>query len=100
MVEAAGKENYFKYKKTNHIATMNVRTLRSPHKQLELCALAKKRKIDIIGIQEHRIVHTDDNELQYENLPEGFQLVTASAWRNSWPTGASTGGVGVLLSPF
>ena len=58
---------------------MNATSLRSPHKQLELCALAKKYKIDIIGIQEHRIVHIDDSELQYENLPEGFQLVTASA---------------------
>ena len=87
-----------KCKKTNQIATLNARSQRSPHKQLELCALAKKYKIDIIGIQEHRIVHTDDSELQYESLPEGFQLVTASAWRNS--AGASTGGVGVLFSPF
>ena len=92
------ERNLLKCKKSINIATMNARTLRSPHKQLELCALAKKYKIDVIGIQEHRIVQSDDSELQYENLPEGYQLVTASAWRNSM--GASTGRVGVLLSPF
>ena len=37
-----------KCKKTNRIATLNARSLRSPHKQLEICALAKKYKIDII----------------------------------------------------
>ena len=63
-----------------------------------MCALAKKYKIDVIGIQEHRIVHSDDSILQYEKLPDGYQLVTTSAWRNSM--GASIGGVGLLLSPF
>ncbi|XP_072017039.1 uncharacterized protein [Amphiura filiformis] len=75
---------------------MNTRTLRSPHKQIELCALAQDYKIDVIGIQEHRTVH--DDQLQYENLIEGFQLITSSAWRNSM--GAAVGGVGVLLSNF
>ena len=37
----------------------------------------------VIGIQEHMNVHNDNSQLQYENLPEGFQLVTASASRNS-----------------
>ena len=75
---------------------MNTRTLRTPHKQIELCALAKKYMLAVIGIQEHRIVHNDNSQLQYENLPEGFQLVTASASRNS--VGAAVGGIGVLLS--
>lgn len=34
----------------------------------------------------------------YNNFPEGYQLVTASASRNT--TGAAIGGVGVLLSSF
>ena len=74
---------------------MNTRTLRTPHKQIELCVLAKEYKLAVIGIQEHRIVHNDNSQLQYENLPEGFQLVTASASRNS--VGATVGGIGVLL---
>ena len=47
-------------------------------------------------MQELRIVHNDNSQLQYENLPEGFQLVTASTSRNS--VGAAVGGIGVLLS--
>ncbi|XP_072033056.1 uncharacterized protein [Amphiura filiformis] len=75
---------------------MNTRTLKNPHKQLELCALAKKYRIEVLAIQEHRIVHSDNSELQFEDLPEGFQLITASAYRNK--IGASIGGVGILLS--
>ena len=88
---------FLRCKNTVNVATMNTRTLRRPHKQIELCALAKKYKIDVIGIQEHRIVHTDNSQLQYENLPEGYQLITASASRNR--VGAAVGGVGFLLSP-
>ncbi len=80
------------------IGTINTRTLRSPHKQLELCALTQRYNIDVVGIQEHRIVHNDNNEIQYENLTDGYQLITLSAWRNT--IGAAVGGVGVLLSPF
>ena len=46
-------------------------------------------KIVVIGIQEHK------SQLQYENLPEGFQLVTVSVSRIS--VGAAVGGVGILL---
>ena len=77
---------------------MDTRTLRTPHQQIELCALAKKYKLAVIGIQEYRIVHSDNSQLQYENLPEGFQLVTASASRNS--VRATVGGIGVLLRAF
>ncbi|XP_072016329.1 uncharacterized protein [Amphiura filiformis] len=75
---------------------MNTRTLQSPHKQIKLCALVQDNKLDVIVVQEHRTVH--DDQLQYENLIEGFQLITSSAWRNSM--GAAVGGVGVLLSNF
>ncbi|XP_072016984.1 uncharacterized protein [Amphiura filiformis] len=89
---------FLKCKKPINIATstMNTRTLKNPHKQLELCALAKKYRIEVLAIQEHRIVHSDNSELQFEDLPEGFQLITASAYRNK--IGASIGGVGILLS--
>ena len=79
-----------------NVATMNTRTLTNPHKQVELCALEKKYKIEVIGIHEHRIVYNDNSQLQYENLPEDFQLLTASASRNS--VGAAVDGVGILLS--
>ncbi|XP_072039400.1 uncharacterized protein [Amphiura filiformis] len=79
---------FLKCKKPINIATMNTRTLKNPHKQLELCALAKKYRIEVLAIQY--------SELQFEDLPEGFQLITASAYRNK--IGASIGGVGILLS--
>ena len=69
--------------------TINVATIwTSDHweihtKRLNHVHLHKKYKIAVIGIQEHRIVHNDNSQLQYENMPEGFQLVTASASRNS-----------------
>ena len=58
-----------KCKKCVNIATLNTRTLRTINKQLELCVLAQKYNVDMSGIQEHRIVHTDE-ELRYENLTE------------------------------
>ena len=92
------KPNFLKCKKTVNIGTMNTRSLRSPHKQLELCVLAQRYNNDVIGIQEHRMVHNDNSDVQFENLTDGYQLVTQSAWRNT--SGAAVGGVGVLLSPF
>ena len=94
--ESIRENKFLKCKRTLKISTMNTRTLRKPSLQVELCALAKKYKIDVIGIQEHRIVHSDDSKIQYENLVEGYQLVTISAWRNS--AGAAVGGIGLLLS--
>ena len=68
---------------------MNTRTLRNSHKHIELCALAKKYKIAVIGIREHGIVYNDNSKLQYENLPEGFELEKAFTSRNS--VGAAVG---------
>ena len=49
--------------------------------------------IDILGFQEHRIVH--EEPVRYEEV-DGKLLVTASAWRND--CGAANGGVGILLN--
>ena len=76
------KPNFLKCKKTVNIGTMNTRSLRSPQKQLELCVLAQRYNNDVIGIQQHRIVHNDNSDVQFENLTDGYQLVTQSAWRN------------------
>ena len=63
---------FLECKKTINVATMNTRTLRTPQKQIELCALAKKYKLAVIGIQEHRIVHNDNSQLQYEKSARRF----------------------------
>jgi len=80
-------------KKEVIISTLNVRTIRESHKRIELEHNFEEYGIDILGIQEHRIVHEEN--LKYEVL-EGKTLVTVSAWRND--QGAATGGIGVLLS--
>eukprot|EP00116_Pleurobrachia_bachei_P002392 sb/3462654/ len=74
------------------VGTLNVRTLR--RSKVELANRIIANSIDIMGIQEHRIVHTE--EARIEDLHGGVRLITCSAWRNSG--GASVGGVGLMIT--
>ena len=76
------------------IATLNVRTIRTPDKLLELANNFNNCNLNILGIIDHKIVHEDDPVLiqQLDNCT----LITSSAWRNS--NGATSGGVGLLVS--
>ena len=88
-------QKLLKCKKPSVYSTFNVRTL-NPKSQLhELTSTAKNCRVDIISIQEHRHFHPDA-DLEY-TLQDGYQLVTASATKNS--VNATIGGVGLLLSP-
>ena len=51
--------------------------------------------IDIIFIQEHRYIHSED--IRYHDSGKGWTLATASAWKNS--VDATIGGVGMLIGP-
>ncbi|XP_072017053.1 uncharacterized protein [Amphiura filiformis] len=75
------------------ISTMNVRTIREQRCSEELVCSLMAYNIDILGIQEHRIVHKEP--VRYENIL-GQTLITTSAVRNR--AGAATGGVGIVLS--
>ena len=98
--------NLLKCKKNLKVATLNVRTLEVKNTELEdinqnfklgeLAAEAELSEIDILCIQEHRILH-EDTDFKYHNVGKGWVLVTSSAWKNS--VNASNGGVGLLLSP-
>ncbi|XP_015753298.1 PREDICTED: uncharacterized protein LOC107333054 [Acropora digitifera] len=79
-------------KQTLRVATLNVRTLNGVQLQSELVTNFNKQRIDLIGIQEHRIVH--DQPIQYQFI-QGRSLITSSAWKNV--CGAAIGGVGILL---
>ena len=81
----------------NHIfiSTFNTRTLNPTSRLSELVLNARKFKIDIIAIQEHRFFHPDD-QIKYQQIDD-YQLITASCTKNS--SNASIGGVGLLLSP-
>eukprot|EP00116_Pleurobrachia_bachei_P001743 sb/3462005/ len=74
------------------VGTLNVRTLR--RSKVELANRIIANSIDIMGIQEHRIVHTE--KARIEDLHGGVRLITCSAWRNSG--GASVGGVGLMVT--
>ena len=58
------------------IATFNTRTIRENWRVEELEHHAGKQGIEIIGIQEHRIVHEDS--IRYKQLDK-YHLITSSA---------------------
>ena len=76
------------------IASFNSCTVRKEERRIELAHCADSCQVEILGIQEHRIVH-EEEEIKFEKI-EGYHLVTSSAWRNERQ--ASQGGVGLLLS--
>ena len=49
--------------------------------------------IDIICIQEHKYVHSED--IKYHDTGNGWTFVSASTWKNS--VNAAIGGVGILI---
>ncbi|XP_067045767.1 uncharacterized protein [Acropora muricata] len=87
-----GRSKLVSCKQTLRVATLNVRTLNGVQRQSELVTNFNKQRIDLIGIQEHRIVH--DQPIQYQSI-QGRSLITSSAWKNV--CGAAIGGVGILL---
>ena len=58
---------------------MNVRIIREEHKQIELKYNFEYHNIDILVIQEHRIIH--DDRVRYKIIGRSI-FVTTSAWRN------------------
>lgn len=53
------KSHTLSCKRTCKIGTLNVRTIKALYKRLELANLFKGSGIEILGIQEHRIIHED-----------------------------------------
>ncbi|XP_072048646.1 uncharacterized protein [Amphiura filiformis] len=87
------RKNLMNCKKIINISTMNVRTIRENRCREELVSNLIEYNIDILGIQEHRIVHKEP--VKFEDIL-GQTLITTSATRNR--AGAATGGVGIVLS--
>ena len=86
------QQKLLKCKQTIQIVTFNVRTLNRIGQQPELIALVVEHKIDIICIQEHRYMHTED--IKYHETGNRWTLATISTWKNS--VNAAVGGVGML----
>ena len=90
--ESQGVEALLRCRKQFLIGTLNVNTLRNENRAAELDKCRKAVDIEILGIQEHRLIHTDP--IEFKRLGSSC-LVTSSGWRNE--AQASQGGVGLLL---
>ena len=75
------------------VSTMIIRTIREEHKELELKYNFESHDLDILGIQEHRIMH--DETVKYNTIGHST-LITTPAWKND--QGASTAGIGIMLN--
>ncbi|KAJ8406462.1 hypothetical protein AAFF_G00300360 [Aldrovandia affinis] len=75
------------------MGTFNACTVREEARLVELAHCAEERGVEILGIQEHRRVHTDD-QIVYRRV-ERCTFITASAWQNE--AQAATGGIGLML---
>ena len=78
------------------MGTFNANTVREDARLAELAHCAEERGVEILGVQEHRRVHSNHDAIVYHRMG-GCSFVTSSAWRNE--AQAATGGVGLLLSP-
>ena len=61
-----------------------------------MTASAIDHSIDIICIQEHRYLHTED--IKYHNSGNGWTFASTPAWKNS--VSAMIEGVGMLIGPW
>ena len=77
------------------MATYNANTVREEARLEELAHCAEDRGVEILAVQEHRRVHTDQT-INYRRVG-GRTFITSSAWRND--AQAATGGVGLMVSP-
>ncbi|XP_062923621.1 uncharacterized protein LOC134356591 [Mobula hypostoma] len=77
------------------ISTFNTNTIRLLPRCTELASQASSYEISILGIQEHRCVHPDE-EIRFTEV-EGMHLITSSAWREL-ATMSAQGGVGLMVN--
>ena len=78
------------------LASFNACTAREEHKVMEIAHCAQSCGIEILGVQEHRRVHKEDDDVIKFEKTESYHMITTSAWRNA--SQASQGGVGLLIS--
>ena len=79
--------------KSLNVAFQNVKTLRSQAKQTELSHLIKAHGVDIIGLADHKIMHS--NFINYK-VVNGYLLITSSTWQNNH--NVPNGGVGHMIN--
>ena len=76
------------------VGTFNANTLRAEARAEECEQRRNDAGIEILGVQEHRIILPDPNNIEYRTIGSSY-FVISSGWRNE--AQASQGGVGLLL---
>ena len=77
------------------MGTFNANTLRTDSRVAECEQRRSDANIEILGVQEHRIILQDPNNIEYRTIGSSFFIIS-SGWRND--AQASQGGVGALIS--
>ncbi|XP_063686094.1 uncharacterized protein LOC134819873 [Bolinopsis microptera] len=88
------KKSLFSCTDITWVGTLNTRTIRTAQRKLEMVHLFEKSGAEIVGIQEHRIVH--EEPVKVERVGKSSYLITSSATRNR--AQAAVGGVGFILT--
>ena len=88
------KKSVLSFKRATKIGTLNVRTVRTVEKREELGYLFEESSLQILAIQEHRILH--DEPVKRTVIGRKSHLITTTAVRNT--NNAAIGGVGFVLS--
>ena len=93
--ELKQKQKLLKSKSTMQMVTFSLRTLNRIGQLPELTVFAIDLNIDIICVQEHRNLHSED--IKYHDIGNGWTFLSASAWKNS--VNAAIRGVGMNIGP-
>ena len=93
--DPSSNKGIFRLKRSNRIGTLNCRSLNSAFARAELNLLINKFILHIVCIQEHRLLHKEnDPEIISHDIGKNI-LFTASAYKNE--INASVGGVGLTV---
>ena len=68
------KAKLLRFKREIIVSTMNVRTIREEHKQIELKYNFESHDLNILGIQGHRIMH--DETVKYNTIGHSTLITT------------------------
>ena len=95
------KKSVLSFKRATKIGTLNVRTVRTVEKREELGYLFEESSLQILAIQEHRILHDEPVKRTVIGrkrtvIGRKSHLITTTAVRNT--NNAAIGGVGFVLS--
>ena len=88
------KKSVLSCQRATKIGTLNVRTIRTVEKREELGHLFEESGLQILAIQEHRILH--DEPIKRTRIGIKSHLITTSAAKNT--VEAAVGGVGPVIN--